>query len=93
MTEEMYKRLNNYLNDIFVELNKRDKIFVDNLQSIVILNTIINENFTGHITEEYANLSVKEILNTVGIKVNGEMIDETINIINNSINNGEKTKW
>ena len=92
MTEEMYKRLNNYLNDIFVELNKRDKIFVDNLQSIVILNTIINENFTGHITEEYANLSVKEILNTVGIKVNGEMIDETINIINNSINNGEKTK-
>ena len=27
MTEEMYKRLNNYLNDIFIELNKSDKIF------------------------------------------------------------------
>ena len=63
MTEEMYKRLNNYLNDIFIELNKRDKIFVDNLHSIVILNTIINENFTGHITDEYKknNLTFNDV--------------------------------
>ena len=63
MTEEMYKRLNNYLNDIFVELNKRNKIFVDNLQSIVILNIIINENFTGHITGKYKknNLTFNDV--------------------------------
>ena len=44
MTEEMYNRLNDYLNDIFIELDKKDKIFVDNLKSIVILNTIIDKH-------------------------------------------------
>lgn len=63
MTEEMYKRLNNYLNDIFIELNKSDKIFVDNLKSIVILNTIIDKLFNGCITSECKvnNLSFNDV--------------------------------
>lgn len=63
MTEEMYKRLNNYLNDIFLELNKKDKIFVDNLESIVILNTIIDKLFNGRITSECKvnNLSFNDV--------------------------------
>lgn len=63
MTEEMYKRLNNYLNDIFVELNKRGKMFVDNLHSIVILNIIIDKIFTGHMTKEYKenNLTFNDV--------------------------------
>ena len=63
MTEEMYKRLNNYLNDIFIELNKNDKIFIDNLKPIVILNTIIREIFTGRITSKWHknNLSFNDV--------------------------------
>lgn len=45
MTEEMYKRLNNYLNNIFLELNKKDKIFVDNLRIITTFNIVINNYF------------------------------------------------
>ena len=63
MTEEMYKRLNDYLNDIFIELDKKDKIFVDNLKSIVILNTIIDKLFNGCITSECKvnNLSFNDV--------------------------------
>lgn len=63
MTEEMYNRLNDYLNDIFIELNKKDKIFVDNLKSIVILNTIIDKLFNGCITSECKvnNLSFNDV--------------------------------
>lgn len=63
MTEEMYNRLNDYLNDIFLELNKKDKIFVDNLKSIVILNTIIDKLFNGCITSECKvnNLSFNDV--------------------------------
>lgn len=43
MTDEMYKRLNNYLNDIFLELNKEDKIFIDNLIPIWKLNYMIHD--------------------------------------------------
>lgn len=45
MTEEMYKRLNNYLNNIFLELNEKDKIFVDNLRIITTFNIVINNYF------------------------------------------------
>ncbi len=63
MTEEMYNRLNDYLNDIFIELDKKDKIFVDNLKSIVILNTIIDKLFNGCITSECKvnNLSFNDV--------------------------------
>ena len=30
MTQEEYKRLNDYLNDLFLEFQKKNKIFVDN---------------------------------------------------------------
>ena len=56
------------------------------IEDMVKLNDNIN-------TEEYANLSVEEILNTVGIKINEEMINQTVDIIKNSIHHyEEKTK-
>lgn len=63
MTEEMYKRLNNYLNDIFIELNDSDKIFVENLKLIVILNIIIDKTFTNKVICEYNtnNLSFNDV--------------------------------
>lgn len=76
MTEEMYRRLNNYLNDIFLELNKED---------MVILNDKIN-------SEEYSYLGVSEILDTIGIEINNETINETLNIIKNSIYNQKREK-
>ena len=56
------------------------------IEDMVKLNDNIN-------TEEYTNLSVEEILNTVGIKINEEMINQTVDIIKNSIHHYEgKTK-
>ena len=56
------------------------------IEDMVKLNDNIN-------TEEYANLSVEEILNTIGIKINEEMINQTVDIIKNSIHHyEEKTK-
>ena len=55
MTEEMYKRLNDYLNDIFLELNKTDKIFTDNLINFTIINNMVANKF----------------LNWIGVTANG----------------------
>lgn len=49
MTQEEYKRLNDYLNDVFLEFQKEDKIFVDNLIPIWGLNEMIDEYFQNNI--------------------------------------------
>lgn len=49
MTDEMYERLNKYLNDIFLELNKKSKIFIDELTSIVYLSIKISNLFNTKI--------------------------------------------
>lgn len=59
MTEEMYRRLNSYLNDIFIELNKKDKIFVDNLVNFshlnLIINDYVNKNICKVVSKSYQN--------------------------------------
>lgn len=55
MTQEEYKRLNNYLNDVFLEFQKKNKIFVDNLIPIWNLSIIINDYFKNNIESFQAN--------------------------------------
>ena len=45
MTQEEYKRLNDYLNDVFLGFQKKNKIFVDNLIPIWGLSAIIKDYF------------------------------------------------
>ena len=41
MTEEDYKKLNDYLNDTFIYLSGHDRFFIQNMQSIFILNNML----------------------------------------------------
>ena len=41
MTEEDYKKLNDYLNDTFIYLSGYDRFFIQNMQSIFILNNML----------------------------------------------------
>ena len=41
MKKEDYKRLNDYLNDAFIYLSKYDGFFIQNMQSIFILNNML----------------------------------------------------
>lgn len=43
MKKEDYKRLNDYLNDTFIYLSKYDGFFIQNMQSIFILNNMLYE--------------------------------------------------
>lgn len=87
MTEEMYKRLNNYLNDIFLELNKKDKVFINNLKQIVSLNAIINDFFDIHIESisKENNLSFNDVFllgREIIEKINPKYLKEYDNLIN-----------
>ena len=74
MTQEEYKRLNDYLNDVFLGFQKKNKIFVDNLIPILGLSTIINDYFknniksfqikskSNHLTFEDVYLLAREII-------------------------------
>lgn len=44
MKKEDYKRLNDYLNDTFIYLSGHDGFFIQNMQSIFILNSMLYEN-------------------------------------------------
>lgn len=55
MTQEEYKRLNDYLNDVFLEFQKKDKVFVDSLIPIWNLNTVISDYFQNNIESFQAN--------------------------------------
>lgn len=63
MTKEMYERLNNYLNDIFLELEKNDRIFVDNLRILTSFNSVINDYFNFRIedVQNQNNLTFNEV--------------------------------
>lgn len=90
MTDEMYKRLNNYLNDIFLELNKEDKIFIDNLIPIWRLNYMIHDftlkNIKKASSKSYQNnlsfndvyLLARNIIN----KINPNYLNEYDELIN-----------
>ena len=41
MKKEDYKRLNDYLNDTFIYLSGYDRFFIQNMQSIFILNNML----------------------------------------------------
>ena len=41
MKKEEYKRLNDYLNDTFIYLSGYDRFFIQNMQSIFILNNML----------------------------------------------------
>lgn len=43
MTKEQYKKLNNYLNDVFLYLEKIDYVLIENIASIGILNEKFNK--------------------------------------------------
>lgn len=47
MKKEDYKRLNDYLNDAFIYLSKYDGFFIQNMQSIFILNNMLYEKLKG----------------------------------------------
>lgn len=47
MKKEDYKRLNDYLNDAFIYLSKYDGFFIQNMQNIFSLNSILYENLKG----------------------------------------------
>ena len=47
MKKEDYKRLNDYLNDTFIYLSKYDGFFIQNMQSIFILNNMLYEKLKG----------------------------------------------
>lgn len=44
MKKEDYKELNDYLNDTFIYLSSHDGFFIQNMQSIFILNSMLYEN-------------------------------------------------
>lgn len=89
MTQEEYKRLNDYLNDVFLEFQKKNKIFVDNLIPILGLSTIINDYFknnietfqikskSNHLTFEDVYLLAREIIEKISPRYLGEY-DELI---------------
>lgn len=52
MTEEKYKKLNNYLNIIFKELEKNDKFFLENLTPIAITSERVFDFFEQYEYEE-----------------------------------------
>lgn len=65
MTEEMYKRLNDYLNDIFLKLNKTDKIFTDNLINFTIINNMVANKLGSKkiiVSQKENNLSFENII-------------------------------
>lgn len=47
MTEEDYKKLNDYLNDTFIYLSEHDGFFIQNMHNIFSLNLILYENLKG----------------------------------------------
>lgn len=47
MKKEDYKRLNDYLNDAFIYLSGYDRFFIQNMQSIFILNNMLYEKLKG----------------------------------------------
>lgn len=89
MTQEEYKRLNDYLNDVFLGFQKKNKIFVDNLIPILGLSTIINDYFknniksfqikskSNHLTFEDVYLLAREIIEKISPRYLGEY-DELI---------------
>lgn len=78
MTDEMYKRLNEYLNIIFLGLSNTSKVFLDKLKEINILNSIIYINFRdlkienrfikNNLTYNEVFLLAREILETIDPK-------------------------
>lgn len=77
MTDEMYKRLNDYLNDIFIKLNKKDQIFVDNLSNFAFLNTNIVKFFKD--THRVNSISKKNNLTFNDVYLLAREIIEKIN--------------
>lgn len=89
MTEKQYNELNNYLNDILMELNKANKIFVDNFMDIFKITTIIFDRFHGksiksinnqnNITFNEVYLLSREIIENI----NPKYLEQFDNIIEN----------
>lgn len=77
MTDEMYKRLNNYLNDIFIELSKKDRIFIDQLVNLAFLNTNVIRFFNG--THRVNSVSKKNNLTFNDVYLLAREIIEKIN--------------
>ncbi len=64
MNEEMYKKLNSYLNDFFVEAQKYDPIFIDEIDNFCKLSEIIMNEFNGIHKKEKSqenNLSFNDV--------------------------------
>lgn len=78
MTDEMYKRLNNYLNDIFLELNKKDKLFVNNLIPIWRLSYMIYD-FTLKNIKKVSSKSYENNLSFNDVYLLARKIIEKIN--------------
>jgi len=56
MTEEKYKKLNSYLNEVFIELEKRDKFLIKNILNIGWLN----EQFLKYINNKDLSVIIKQ---------------------------------
>ena len=78
MTTEEYKELNNYLNDIFLELSKNDSFLINNIEFISKINDtflfysdkykIKNENKENKLTYEEVYLLAREIIESIDKK-------------------------
>ena len=56
MNEEKFKKLNNYLNEAFIELEKRDKFLIKNILNIGWLN----EQFLKYINNKDLSVIIKQ---------------------------------
>lgn len=64
MADEQYKKLNNYLNDIFIYLSYRDSFLIDNIYKICILNSDFNKFIKKYEIKEESrenNLSFNDV--------------------------------
>lgn len=65
MTPEEYKKLNDYLNLIFLELNKYDYFLLNNIRPISILNEMFNSFIWDYDLSEQKNDSYLSMKNYI----------------------------
>lgn len=78
MNEEMYKKLNSYLNDFFVKAQKNDPIFIDEIYNFCKLSDLIMNEFNGMFKKEKSQennltfndvyINAREIISSIDTK-------------------------
>ena len=88
MKKEDYKRLNDYLNDAFIYLSKYDGFFIQNMQSIFILNNMLYGKLNDIDLEHKFHKNNLTFEDVATLKKNGtKFATNLINAIENSKQN------